>query len=307
MHTIFIGLAISFIYSILGAALIYLSEGPSSIRQFLMSYNISFRTIISLGLIIGTALVVFGSRNLIPRTIEAAFTESQLSKTQYLLYKRKFGSLQRSVTFAGSFMIAGFIIFHHCQFPLKGLGEPLMMIAACAQYGFGVYVGRKLFYAGMMLHSLQEATVTRNLFKERELDGISSYVHVVSTLTVIFVYVHVLGYYDGPFLYQSMFGESVKIFLILPALIATPVLLIFNFYPRIVLRRLYEKSIGVEVKKLQRALRNEELSSFEKKSYLLEFDMMYREELRYSLQLTLSDLPIGITILVMVLEPLLGK
>ncbi len=172
-----------------------------------------------------------------------------------------------------------------------------MVIPACAQYAFGVYVGRKLCYAGMMLHALLEAPVTRNLFKERELDEINSYVHIVSTLTVIFVYVHVLGYYEGPFLYKSLLGDSIRVFLIMPALIATPVLLIFNFYPRIVLRKLYDKSIDVEVKKLQGAIQSEELSSFEKRSHLLEFDRMSREELRYGLQLTLSDLPIGITIL----------
>jgi len=37
----------------------------------------------------------------------------------------------------------------------------------------------------------------------------------------------------------------------------------------------------------------------------MEFQKLSREELRYRLQLTLSDLPFGITILIMVLQPLL--
>lgn len=37
--------------------------------------------------------------------------------------------------------------------------------------------------------------------------------------------------YEGPFLYDSILGQSIKPFLLLPAIIATPVLLIFNFYP----------------------------------------------------------------------------
>src|SRR5207253_10515059 len=120
-------------------------------------------------------------------------------------------------------------------------------------------------------------------------------------------YANHLDYMDVPFLYQSMFGQIVNILLLVPALIGTPVLLIFNFYPRIVLRKLYHQSIDVEIRSLQKALQNEKLSSFEKRSYLLAFDRMSRDELRYSLQLTLSDLPIGITILVMLLETLLGK
>jgi hypothetical protein len=52
-------------------------------------------------------------------------------------------------------------------------------------------------------------------------------------------------------------------------------------------------------------MKSDSISEFEKRSYLLEFEKMSREELRYSLQLTLSDLPIGITVLVMALESLL--
>jgi len=74
-----------------------------------------------------------------------------------------------------------------------------------------------------------------------------------------------------------------------------------------VLRKLYGQSIDAEIKKLKGKLQNEELSPYEKRIYLIEFNKMSRDELRYSLQLTLSDLPIGITILIMVLEPLLKR
>jgi hypothetical protein len=150
-----------------------------------------------------------------------------------------------------------------------------------------------------MLHSLLRITITRNLFRRRELDAINTYANVVSTLTVIFVCVHVTVYYSGPFLYGSILGQSIKTFLLLPALIGTPVLLIFNFYPRTVLHRLYGQSIDVERRKFKKALENEELSAFEKRYYLIEFEKMSRDELRYSSQLTLSDLPILITILIM--------
>jgi hypothetical protein len=121
------------------------------------------------------------------------------------------------------------------------------------------------------------------------------------------VYVHVFGYYGGPFLYHSFLGQSVKPLLLLMAVIATPVLLIFTFYPREVLRKIYSQSIDCEIKSLQETLRSEKLSSFEKRSYLMAVDKMARDELRYSLQLTLTDLPIGITILIMLLQPLLSK
>jgi hypothetical protein len=307
MNTLFFGLGASAAYGLLGTGILLKLAGMSAGQAFLVAYMTSFKTLYSFGLILGTALIVFRSQSVIPQTIEAAFNNAQLSKTQYFLYKRRFQSLRRSITFAAEFVVVAFVIFSYCGFPLPRSAEVIMIIAACAQYALGVYVGRKLFYAGMMLHSLLAAPVTRNLFKERELDEINAYVHIASTLTVIFVYVHVIGYYRGPFLYSSFLGQSIKPLLILPALIATPVLLIFTFYPRAVLRKLYSQSIDCEIKNLQVALQNEKLSAFEKRSYLIAFDKMSRDELRYSLQLTLTDLPIGITILIMVLQPLLGK
>jgi hypothetical protein len=69
----------------------------------------------------------------------------------------------------------------------------------------------------------------------------------------------------------------------------------------------YGQSIDVEIKKLKEELKSEGISSLEKRSHIIEFNKMWRDELRYSLQLTLSDLPIGITILFMLLQPLLKR
>jgi hypothetical protein len=306
MNYLFLGLGVSLVYGLLGAAILWRWGSNSEAQHFFEAYTSSFKTIVSLGLCLGTALIVYLCQNVIPDTIESAFTEAQLAETDYAYYKRRFASLWLSIEFSAEFIVVGFIIFSYSRFPLSRGGEVLMIIAACTQYALGVYIGRKLGYAGMMLHSLLQATVTRNLFKRRELDAINSYVHVASTLTVIFAYIHVMGYFKGPFLYNSILGQSIKPFLLIPAIIATPVLLIFNFYPRAVLRKVYSQSIDVEIMRLKRALRSEEIGAFEKRSYLIEVDKMCRDELRYSLQLTLSDLPIGVTILIMLLQPLIS-
>lgn len=305
MNTMFLGLLLSLVYGLLSCGILYFSGWKPEYQLFAVAYTTSFKTLVSLGLALGTALIVFRSQHLVPQAIEAAFSREQLEKTKYYLFRGRLYSKVRTIAFTSSFIVISFVIFTCCQFPLPAPAEDLMIIPACIQYALGVYIGRKLFYAGLMLLSLLDTKASRNLFKERELDEINIFVNIVSTLTIIFVYVHVLGYFEGPFVYQSVIGKGIKIFLLLPAIIATPVLLIFNFYPRIVLRKIYSESIDIEIKVLQKALQNEALSSFERRSYLIEFDKMSRDELRYRLGLTLSDLPIGITVLVMVLEPLL--
>jgi len=307
MNYLFLGLGVSLVYGLLGSAILWYWAGTSDAQLFFEAYTTSFKTIISLGLSLGTALIVYLCQNVIPDTIEKAFTDAQLEVTDYAYYKRRFASLWLSIEFSAEFIVVGFIIFSYSRFPLSRGGDALMIIAACIQYALGVYIGRKLGYAGMMLHSLLRAPIKRNLFKKRELDAINAYVHVASTLTVIFAYIHTMGYFQGPFKYDSILGQSIKPFLLIPAIIATPVLLIFNFYPRAVLRKVYSQSIDFEIKKLKRALQSASLSALEKRSYLMEVDKMCRDELRYSLQLTLSDLPIGVTILIMLLQPLLSR
>jgi hypothetical protein len=300
---LYLGLGLSFAYGLLSSTLLRTVGSKSEAQSFFAAYTSSFKTIFSLGLILGTALIAFRTQNVIPQTIEAAF-KGQLS-ADYYYYKRRFESLRLSISFSAEFIVVGFMIFSYCQFPLPQRGETLMVIAACTEYALGAYILRKLMYAGMMLHSLMTTTVTRNLFRRRELDAITTYVQVISTLAAIFVCVHTIDYYRGPFLYSNVLGQSIKTFLLLPALIATPLLLTLHFYPKAVLRKLYSQSIDVKIRRLKKALQKEELSVFEKRYYLIEFEKMSRNELRSNLSLTLSDLLIGIAILIMVLGLLL--
>lgn len=306
MWALWWGLYVSLGYGTIGFIILWSIRGRSEAQLFALAYTSSFRTIASLGLILGTALIVFRYQNVVIQVIETVFAESQLPD-DYLSYKKKFQSIRHSIEFSAEFIIAGFIIFSYSRFPLPSLAEHLMVAAACVEYALGVYVGRKLLATGLMLHALLKIKVTRNLFARRELDDINTYVNVASTLTIIFVYVHVMNYYNGPFKYDSVLGSSIKTFLILPAVIATPVLLIFNFYPREVLRKLYRESIDLEIRQIKKTLRDEKKSMSEQSFYLMQFDKMCRDELRYSLQLTINDLPIGITILAMVLQPLLKR
>lgn len=305
MLLFFSGLALSLVYGLSTAGLLWYQISKSEAQVFFVGYVSSFRTIVSLGLILGTALVVARMQHYIPEIIEKVFTDKQREGTHYEYYKRRFLSRRISITFMSQFIIVGWVIYYFCHFPHSDLAENVMLVAVCTEYALGVYVGRKLIYTGMMLHSLLGIKITRNLFKKRELDEINWYVNVASTLTIIFVYVHVVSYYAAPFEYDRFLGSSVKTFILLPAIIATPVLLIFNFYPRAVLQKLYNASIDVELRNLQKKLRDEMLTPYEKRSYLIEFDKMSRDQLRYSLRLELTDIPIGITILAMVLQPLL--
>lgn len=305
MWLIFVGFAISLAYGLIGASLIATTSGRSDAQRFLILFIGPFNTLVSLGLITGTALVVKDAQNVIPETIESAFLVEELASTSYFRNKQNFFSVRRALSFASEFIVIAFVIFTLCKFPLSGIAEDVMVAAACAQWALASYVGRKLRYAGQMLYSLLDVKLRRNLFAKRELDLLNTSIHIASTLTIVWLYLHIRSYYTGPFQYTSMIGHSAQVFLLLPAVLATPVILIFNFFPRIVLRKIYAASIDIELGTLQVLLHDDTLGEFEKKLRLMNFEKMYRDELRYNLQLTLGDLPIGLTILIMLIQPLL--
>lgn len=306
MYLMFAGFAISFGYGLASSLVLFCIHSLPDAQAFFQTYTSSFNTLISLGLILGTALIVGRTQSLIPNTIKDVFEDEELQGTGYYHYETLFFNRRRSIIWSTELALASFLIFLLCEFPAPMLAENLMILAACAEYAFGVYVGRKLFYSGLMLHALLKVPVPRNLFKDRKLDDVNTYVNVVSTLTVIFGYIHLESYYNGPFLFQGPLGESARVLLLLPVIIGTPVVLIFNFYPRMVLRQIYSQSIDFEVYRLKERLKDQSLTTFEMLSYLIEYEKQSRDELRYRLRLTLSDLPIGLTILLMALKALLG-
>jgi hypothetical protein len=297
-HLLF-GFAASLAYCAVSGLAVWLLE-PSMVAKYLEAFIGLFNCVISGGLIIGVASFVFSSQLSVPQTIEASISPRALAGTQFSVEKRRYLSVARSVTFSANFVIFSAFIFYFCKFPVEGIAEWSLIAFSCLEYALGVYVGRKLFYIARMMHSVVDVEVTKDLFRRSELDVVITYVNILSTLTVIFVYVHVKSYYNGHFLYNSIISESLKIIFLLPAVIATPVLVLFNFYPRAVLRRLYKRSIGDEVSKLTEMLLSQHLSDIERMSFMIAYDRLAKDEMKSLLQLSLSDVPMGITIIIMI-------
>src|SRR5690242_13865041 len=103
MWTLFHGLLLSLFYGLISFAILWHLGGKPEAQPFFVAYTSQFKTIVSLGLIVGTALIVFQYQNAIPQIIEAAFTKTELSETDYFAHKRRFGSLRHSIEFSAEF------------------------------------------------------------------------------------------------------------------------------------------------------------------------------------------------------------
>jgi hypothetical protein len=305
MNHVFYGFGISVLFGCVTALILWILFGIVYANTYANAFFSSFNCAISGGLAFSTFILVYKSQKWIPDVIDNTFDEKVLCKTEYIENRRRFFSASRSASFATIFISIGLFIYKFAGFPFNGLPEGFLIAFCCLEYGLGVYVGRKLFYIAQMLHAIEQISVEEDIFKEDKLGIVATYVNSISTITAITVFAVVMSRYYGPFKYDSVLGENIRLALLLPAIIAIPVVALFNFYPRMVLRTLYSRSIDRQIDRIKEQLRNEKLSDYERLSYIIEYDKMSKDELRYRLKASLSDLPIGITIVLMIVGVLL--
>ncbi len=303
MNSVYYGFFISLGYGIVSSIAVYLfdkSEFSIYIKHFFISYN-SFLTG---GLVFGLAYQVYKTQKYIPELITHVFKDHDLEQNiQFKEHKKRFYSLRRSMAIATIHITIAFTIFYFAKFPFTSrLPETFMVIFGCTLFGCGVYVGRKVFYVSQMLQTIENIEFNDDIFSDNKLDGIAVYVNVITTFTVIALWLHVNSYFNGPFIYDSILGKSIKIFMFYPAILALPVLVIFNYYPRVFIRKIYTKSIANKLRLLEDNFKEKEkITEFEKIQYLTEVDKISKEELKYRLRLAINDLPMIITIIIMIL------
>jgi hypothetical protein len=302
MNHVFYGFSISTAYGVISGIAVWQIDGVTALAEYLNSYYISFNNAIVGGVTISTSILIFKTQKFIPDLIDSKFPDKELKSTEYTEQKRRFFSTARSISFSFTFVAVGFLIFLLACFPLDGAGHFFLLAFGCSQYGLGVYVGRKLFYIAQMLHSIGEIEIKKDIFSNDDLGMIPVYVNSLSTLTAIFVFVDVHSYYNAPFLYCTIIGETAKAALLLPAILAIPVICLFNFYPRAVLRVLYSRSINFKIDELRKEISNQNISEYEKLAYIIEYDRISTDELKHRLRMTISDLPMAATIILMILS-----
>jgi len=307
MNNAFLGFFLSALYGVGTAAAVWALVSEAEFQGYQKAFFVTFNCAISGGLVMTTAILVFKSQMYVPKVIENTFSARELSQTSYTKQRTKFLSIVRSLTFSSSFALAACGIFYLARFPLRGWGETFLILFGAIQYALGVYVGRKLFYIAQMLRAIEAIPVRKDIFQSDKLGGIPTYINAVSTLTIILVFVAIRTYYHAPFEYTSLPGDSLRVLMLLPGVIALPVLALFNYYPRTVVRHLYQQSINHSLRGIKRKLKDEALSEYERRWYLVEYDKISRDELRYRLRMTLTDLPMAVTLAIALISLMMTR
>ncbi|HEX8450045.1 MAG TPA: hypothetical protein VF652_10690 [Allosphingosinicella sp.] len=294
-NTIFLGFLVSTLYGGLGAILVGYFGAASDVTRFAEAYFKTFNSAVSGGFVFATALLVYRTQNYIPAIIENAFTQRELAQTHYFEQRKELFNWWKTAILSIVFALVAIFIFYWAKFPLDELSNDLLIGVGSLQYAAGVYIGRKIFHTAHLLRSIESIAVRKEIFKADRLFGISMYVNSVSTATAIAVYIGVRSYYRAPFEYDSVLGEAMATAMFIPAIIAIPVLL-FAYYSRTSVRRMYERSIEDALQKLRSKGKADNRSDFEIQTGIVELEKNLRDELKYRLRATLEDLPMAVVV-----------
>ena len=149
--------------------------------------------------------------------------------------------------------LLGIILTAIYRVPLEGLAEILVFIGIISIY----YVAGFLLFHFLLIivafHRLYEALSSvsfRRLFSPMHLENIVSYLALTTGLGLMAIYAGFRGTLTAGFRFPDPVWET---FLTTPLILFLPATLFYNFYPRLVLRKIVQHKIFAQMSKLARS------------------------------------------------------
>lgn len=267
----------------------------STIMYFVFDYG---------GLITGTSCAALFLMSIlvlrvIPSLIEEAVSDEQIDGTDYEFWKERFQSFRLSLAQFSTYFFGGFAIYSFLQFQVATDVQPLFVIFTAFQYAFGGMIGRKLWCIGHLLRSLEDVKPNSDLLEIEALPKLIYIVNIFTFLTLLMTVVHT--YFHAQLEYGSDIAMLLRPLVYLPLILALPVVVLFNFYPRMVVNRLYLKSIRQRKELLAEKMQQSKESELTKLKHSIDYEKYLNEEFRYRQRVALSELPVALTVMVAVL------
>lgn len=293
------------IFSIIYAALSFLvlwwivgeDMAAEALRFFVLDYG---------GLITGTGCATlwfmsFLVLRFVPDLIEEAIPDSEIEGTDYAFWKRRFDSDFHGLAQFATYFIGGYAIYSLLNFPVPDGAQIVFTLFTALQFAFGGFVGRKIWCVGHMLRSLEDVSPREWLFDSDAFPRLIYLVNIFTFLVLLLTVVHTYVHSRIDYVASSEFSVLAQSLVYLPLVLAFPVLVLFNFYPRMVINRLYLKSIRLRKDSLAEKLIELDEPEMSKLKHKIDYEKYLNEEFRYRQKVALSELPVALTIVVAVL------
>jgi|GEM_PF-6788799 len=285
-------------YAIAGYFLLRFNYGQSSVNSTIQIFIYQYG-----GLVAGTACVSLFLMSIlvlrtVPDLIEQALPEDVSERTDYRFWKDRLLSGRLGVAQFCTYFMGGFGIYSLLEFQGEPLVHLFFAIFAALQYSCGGFIGRKLWCVGHLLRSIEHIDPNRNLLDTEAFPRLIYLVNIFTFLTLLMTVIHTYFHARMDYVLSSEFSFALASLVYLPMALALPVVVLFNFYPRMVINQLYLKSIRKRTQWLAEQMSDSDETEFSKHKHSIDYEKYLNEEFRYRQRIALSELPVALTITV---------
>jgi len=157
--------------------------------------------------------------------------------------------------------IVGGAIMWYSGYPLTGFAKYYLAICSISIYYVGSYIFTFFVFSILMFKAIEENLKNSNICKKTsviEYETINNFFAITATVGIFAIYFGFRGTLTANF-QNVAFQEIIKKSLILPVVLFVPITLVYSFYPRYVLKKLFDCEIIGQIQKLE-SLKEESLN-----------------------------------------------
>jgi hypothetical protein len=234
----------SFLVCLLGTLITYFTQGQELAKAFFSSYIFRFNGVFVAG--VGYGLLFFLMEkgklvfNLLNNIVE--FPKEDL---QMLMQNQKRMSLLWGSVISVPITIIGGIILWNCGYPLSGFAKIFLAATSISLYYIGGSMMSFFIYSSKIFWYLEENENKIKLNKSMSLlhfEQFNSFFIIISTTGILALYLAFRGTLTADFLFAKE-GNLSRTLLVFPIILFSAAPLLYSFYPRYVVKRIYDNNI----------------------------------------------------------------
>jgi len=244
---------ISTVLALLGWAITFFFVNQESASLFFESWIFRFNGIFVGGFGYGLCWFVLGNRKNLVQQIKSIFqivneeTETKIiGYFRNILYSKYYHIISLIITFLGG------LVLWNSGFPLDGFPKFYLAISVISMYYvaslllvFVLYILSLFFFMEKNIDSFKISENTSII----DIELFNSFFIASATVAILALYFGLRGTITANFAHDAV---QYKKFLILPVIIYLPVILIYSFYPRYIIKKLHENSILLKIRDFEK-------------------------------------------------------
>ena len=245
---------ISLSLCVLGFIVIYYFQSKEIANQFFLTWTFYFNGILVGGTGYGLMWYIKDEGNNLLAMLNNLIDISKFDNLKLVVYSQRANSWRWKNIVGIPITIIGVLVLWNEGYPLQGFAKYYLAVCSMSIYYVAAYIFTFFIFVLLMFKAIEENLHNNNISKKvaaLDFESINNFFAITSTLGIAAIYFGFRGTLTANF-DLSITQEPLRKFLILPVVLFLPITLLYSFYPRYILKKIFDLEILNQVKDLER-------------------------------------------------------